>query len=459
MTVTKPTPNAHDTTVQYVHREPSLLRRAVPWLVTAAVLVALYVLLRELASTMQGRKGGVGVLYIPGGWKTALLYLLGASGVLAVTSLIGQQLGQRVTGRKVKYLAVLGDQLTHLFMWLVVLIALFPIAFVLFTSFDPRNSLTIFPSDQGNLLQKAGLMPDLSKLTWANYRSLFDSVSIPLWQLALVFTGGASLAALILLNLTARVRGSDAGIETPRRWFGWALVAALALIIIFMSPAQFAGEGNESRFLLSVRNTMLISGLTGVVALLLSTTAGYAMARLRFPGRFQTLIFFIFIQMFPVFLGLVAIKYLLFNLGVDNSFTGLILAYSGGAIAFNTWIFKGYVESLPESLEEAAMVDGATRWQTFVRIVLPLSTSMLVFIFLNQFIGTYAEYVIASQVLTGVEKWSVGIMLQSFTEGQFNTKWGIFAAAAVTGALPIVALFYSFQQYFVGGALAGGVKE
>ena len=105
------------------------------------------------------------------------------------------------------------------------------------------------------------------------------------------------------------------------------------------------------------------------------------------------------------------------------------------------------------------MVDGATRWQTFTRVVLPLSRGMLVFIFLNQFIGTYAEFILASILMTGVEHWTVGVMLRSFTSGQFSTKWGVFAAAATLGALPIVGLFYGFQNFFVGGAVAGGVKE
>jgi len=156
------------------------------------------------------------------------------------------------------------------------------------------------------------------------------------------------------------------------------LILARGVLVVFMTPAQFQRQGNESKFLLSVSNTLLVSGFTGALAILLSTTAGYAMARLRFPVRFQTLF---------------AIYTLLFTLGLVNSFTGLILAYSGEAIAFNTWIYKGYVESLSESLEEATMIDGATRWGAFTRVVLPLSGSMLVFIFLNRFIGTYAEFI------------------------------------------------------------------
>ncbi|ADV67053.1 sugar ABC transporter permease [Deinococcus maricopensis] len=443
----------------YVHREPNLLQRAVPWLIGAALLIGAFFLIRALGHSLDRRAPGVGVLFIKSGWVRALGIVALIAGVMALTSLIGQRVGQARTGRRISYLAVLGDQLTHLFLWLVIIAALYPLVFVVFTSLDPRNTITIFPTDTGNLLQRAGLMPDLSKLNWSNYATLFEGFTIPVWQVIAAVIIGAALAALLILALLGRAAPDSARLASSRAWVIRALVAALAVLVVFMSPAQFTGGSNESKFLLSVRNTIIIAGVTGLIALLLSTTAGYAMARLRFPGRFQTLLFFIFIQMFPVFLGLVAIKFMLFTLGLDNTFTGLILAYSGGAIAFNTWIYKGYVESLPESLEEAAMVDGATRWQAFWRVVLPLSGSMLIFIFLNQFIGTYAEYIIASQVLTGVENWTVGIMLQSFSQGQFSTKWGIFAAAAVLGALPIVALFYGFQRYFVGGAVAGGVKE
>ncbi len=444
----------------YVHREPSALRRAVPWLVLAAIVAGLGYLGFVLWQSMQGRAPSFTIYTVKGGWIRFLLFLLAACGVLALTSLIGQRYGQRRTGRTINYWQVLGDQLTHLFLILVVLVAVYPLLYVLLAAFDPKNSLFAFPDfSNPNIFYKTGLLPKLSGLTWENFGKLFDGVTIPGWQVALAVLVGASLGALLVLTLMARARGSDQGLERPRTIATRVLVVALAVLAVFMTPAQFQGQGNESKFLLSVRNTLLVSGLTGVLAILLSTTAGYAMARLRFPGRFQTLLFFIFVQMFPVFLALVAIYALLFNLGLINSFTGLILAYSGGAIAFNTWIYKGYVESLPESLEEAAMVDGATRWTAFTRVVLPLSGSMLVFIFLNQFIGTYAEFILANVLLTGVEKWTVGVMLRSFTAGQFSTKWGVFAAAATLGALPIIALFYGFQKYFTGGTVAGGVKE
>lgn len=446
----------------YVHREPSLLRRALPWLVLAALLLGAATLISFLVQSMQGRQKSFTIYFVENGWLRFLLFLLAASGVLALTSLIGQRLGQARTGRRISYAAVLGDQLTHLFLILVVLVAVYPLVYVLIAAFDPRNSLFAFPDfENPNILYRSGLLPNLDVLSLENFTRLFAGLTVPGWQLALAVLAGAALAAVLLLALAGRLRRGEggAGVSRARTWAMGLLIAALTVLVAFVTPGQFTGADNESKFLLSVRNTLLVSGLTGVLAILLSTTAGYAMARLRFPGRFQMLLFFIFIQMFPVFLALVAVYALMVLLGLTNTFTGLILAYSGGAIAFNTWIFKGYVESLPESLEEAAMVDGATRWQTFLRVVLPLSGGILAFIFLNQFIGTYAEFILANVLLTGVEKWTVGVMLLSFTQGQFSTKWGIFAAAATLGALPIIALFYGFQRYFVGGTVSGGVKE
>jgi len=444
----------------YVHHEPSLLRRAAPWLTLAALVLGFGVLAYFLVQSMQGRQKSFTIYFVERGWLRFLLFLLAASGVLALTSLIGQRVGQARTGRRISYAAVLGDQLTHLFLILVVLVAVYPLVYVLIAAFDPRNSLFAFPDfGNPNILYRSGLLPNLNVLSLENFTRLFDGLTVPGWQLALAVLAGAALAGVLLLALAGRLRRESAGLSRARTWAMGLLIAALALLVAMVTPGQFTGADNESKFLLSVRNTLLVSGLTGVLAILLSTTAGYAMARLRFPGRFQTLLFFIFIQMFPVFLALVAVYTLMVLLGLTNTFTGLILAYSGGAIAFNTWIFKGYVESLPESLEEAAMVDGATRWQTFLRVVLPLSGGILAFIFLNQFIGTYAEFILANVLLTGIEKWTVGVMLLSFTQGQFSTKWGIFAAAATLGALPIIALFYGFQRYFVGGTVSGGVKE
>jgi arabinogalactan oligomer / maltooligosaccharide transport system permease protein len=212
---------------------------------------------------------------------------------------------------------------------------------------------------------------------------------------------------LALLWLMTQQNGGIATLtmKKQRGYANWLALLAVAVFLATLNAGQFSGFSVGSKFLLWMRNTILISGVTGVMAVILTTTAGYAMARLTFPGRFQMLLFYIFIQMFPGFLGMVAIFTIISSLGLLNTFPGIILAYSGGAIAFGTWMYKGFVQSLPMSLEEAALVDGCTRWTAFTRIVLPLSGPMLVFIFLNQFIGTYAEFFLGNILLTGTDSW------------------------------------------------------
>jgi arabinogalactan oligomer / maltooligosaccharide transport system permease protein len=410
-------------------------------------------LIKSLASNIQ---------VYPQGGLIALGVLAGLVVLVFITSFIGKTIGEQGGKRKIPLMSVLGDQLTHIAIWLVILFSIYPVFYVIAASFDPLNrtfKLTLPESD--NVFIRSQVIPSFEGASLENYANLFEGVVIyPLqWLMLVVF----ALGLLWLAVVAAQVQFVHSGfppisLRKQRTWATYLAVAGVALFFITLSTAQFTGTTTESKFLMWFRNTFVISTFTGILAILLTTTAGYAMARLRFPGRFETLMFFIFVQMFPGFLGLIAVFNLISTLGLLNTFPGLILAYSGGAIAFGTWIYKGYVESLPASLEEAALVDGCTRWTAFTKIVLPLSGPMLVFIFLLQFIGTYAEYLLASILLTGVDQWTIGVGLRSFTT-QFATNWGTFAAASVLASIPIVALFYSFQQVFVSGTLAGGVKE
>ena len=440
----------------------SLARSVLGWAALAVVVVLLAWLVRELGSRV--RSPSFAIVRVADGWLYALLGLAVAVGLLLVTAYVGKRWGERTRkGRQIAYRAVLTDQLTHLLFWIVIVFALYPIFYVVSASFDPLNRLAqaSLGAPDDPLLLRSRVLPSFDRADLSNYANLFRNVAIPTWQWVLLALAGAGLAWIVGLWFVVQSSGGVAtpGLRRQRTRATWLLVLPLAAFFVLLQPGQFTGFQNSSKFLLWIRNTFLISGITGLIAILLTTTAGYAMARLRFPGRFQTLMFFIFVQMFPGFLGLVAIYGLMRSLDLTNTFTGLILAYSGGAIAFGTWIYKGYVESLPASLEEAALVDGATRWGAFVKIVLPLSGPMLVFIFLLQFIGTYTEFLLANILLTGAENWNVGVGLRSFRSSAFSAEYGTFAAAAVLGSLPIVALFYSFQQVFVSGNVAGGVKE
>ncbi len=439
------------------------MRKLVAFLLTGLALYGVYWFAanRLFDEGSYRKQVAFGSVFVPYGWAYALAFLGALVLLVLLYSLLYTALVNRLQGRRKSPWPLFLQGVTHLFLWVLILLVYYPVVQVVAASFDPTNNLFSFRRpDTGFLLVDAKVIPYLPNPSLENYAKLVEGVILYPYQVALALLAGLALLGVGIVGLLRRLLAPEAWMDF---WQG-RLLFLMALLVfalaLSLSPRQFTGQGTETKFLLWVRNTFLISGLTGLLAVLLTATAGYAFARFRhLPGRYPMLLFFIFVQMFPGFLALVAIYYLLSRLDLLNTFTGLVLAYSGGIISFGTWVYKGYLESISPSLEEAAMVDGATRWQVFTKILLPLSAPMFVFIFLLQFVGTYSEFVLANLVLTGVESWNVGVGLRSFTTGQFQTKWGVFAAASVLGSLPILFLFYGFQQYFVSGYTAGAVKE
>ena len=439
------------------------MRKLVAFLLTGLALYGAYWFAanRLFDEGSYRKQVAFGSVFVPYGWAYALGFLGALVLLVLLYSLLYTALVNRLQGRRKSPWPLFLQGVTHLFLWVLILLVYYPVVQVVAASFDPTNNLFSFRRpDTGFLLVDAKVIPYLPNPSLENYAKLVEGVVLYPYQVALALLAGLALLGVGIVGLLRRLLAPEAWMDF---WQG-RLLFLMALLVfalaLSLSPRQFTGQGTETKFLLWVRNTFLISGLTGLLAVLLTATAGYAFARFRhLPGRYPMLLFFIFVQMFPGFLALVAIYYLLSWLDLLNTFTGLVLAYSGGIISFGTWVYKGYLESISPSLEEAAMVDGATRWQVFTKILLPLSAPMFVFIFLLQFVGTSSEFVLANLVLTGVESWNVGVGLRSFTTGQFQTKWGVFAAASVLGSLPILFLFYGFQQYFVSGYTAGAVKE
>jgi arabinogalactan oligomer / maltooligosaccharide transport system permease protein len=438
-------------------------RTILNWALVVVAVGLLVWLIRELG--LRTKPKSLFIEYPQNGARNSLLVLLGCVAAIFGTSYVGKVIGERARdGRKINYWEVLTDQLTHLFLWIVLAFTLYPIVYIVSAALDPLNTFvsTSKGLDSEPLLIRARVLPSFEGKDFTNFGKLFDGLSIYGWQWIALAVAGVGVLWLALLWLMTQQNGGIATLtmKKQRGYANWLALLAVAVFLATLNAGQFSGFSVGSKFLLWMRNTILISGVTGVMAVILTTTAGYAMARLTFPGRFQMLLFYIFIQMFPGFLGMVAIFTIISSLGLLNTFPGIILAYSGGAIAFGTWMYKGFVQSLPMSLEEAALVDGCTRWTAFTRIVLPLSGPMLVFIFLNQFIGTYAEFFLGNILLTGTDSWNLGVALKSLAPQGFDTRnFGVFSAAAVLGSLPIVLMFYAFQQVFVGGALSGGVKE
>jgi len=209
-------------------------------------------------------------------------------------------------------------------------------------------------------------------------------------------------------------------------------------------------------------NSIKIAGISAILIVAISTTAAYAFARLRFRFKSTILNSMLLLQMFPAVLALVAI-YAIFDtigayvpwLGIETH-AGLILAYMGG-VAMHIWTIRGYFETIPVEIEECAKVDGATHWQAFRHVLLPMAVPILMVVFLLAFIGTIIEYPVASVLLREENNLTLAVGSKYYLYEQ-KYLWGDFAAAAVLSGLPITLVFLAAQRWIVSGLTAGGVK-
>ena len=211
-------------------------------------------------------------------------------------------------------------------------------------------------------------------------------------------------------------------------------------------------------------NTYKIAGIAGFLNVLLGTFAAFAFARLKFKGRRVGLITLVLVQMFPSFLAFVAIYLLFFQIGDVAPFVGLgthiglIFVYLGGSIGFNSWLIKGFMDTIPTSLDEAAKVDGATDFQIFYKIIAPLSRPIIVVLFVITFIGIYSDYILAAIFLKDANLYTVALGINIVFMDDFSNEWGSIAAASVIAATPIAVLFLFFQKQITGGLTAGSIK-
>ncbi len=281
---------------------------------------------------------------------------------------------------------------------------------------------------------------------------------------------------------------------TGQNWFfalGWRHLVAIGAIIfalipiLFVASAAFNPLGTLSSTDLIPRqfgidnfenlfsrtdfawwfvNSILIAGCATLFSLALATFAAFAFSRYRFKGRRPGLLFLLIVQMFPAFLAIVTI-YIIFTKITDlyptigfNTPWSLVLLYMGGALGVNTWLIKGFFDTVPRELDESAKVDGASHTTTFFQIILPLVVPILVVVGLLGFIGAINEFLMASVFLTQGESKTLAVGLYGLIAGERNANFGMFAAGTLLTAIPTVVLFYSLQRYIVGGLTSGAVK-
>ncbi|RLP91645.1 sugar ABC transporter permease [Micromonospora sp. CV4] len=232
-----------------------------------------------------------------------------------------------------------------------------------------------------------------------------------------------------------------------------------------VSLGNFGGLFERTAFGRWFLNSLLIAGVASFASVFLSALAAYAFSRMRFRGRRVGLLALLLIQMFPQFLAIVAI-YLIFGTITDlwpaigfNTPWGLLLLYMGGALGVNTWLMKGFFDTLPRELDESATMDGASHAQVFFRIMLPLVAPILAVTGLLAFIGTINEFLMANVFLTSSDSKTLAVGMYGLLQGnERNNNFGIFAAGTLLTAIPTVLVFQLLQRYIVSGLTAGAVK-
>ena len=217
-------------------------------------------------------------------------------------------------------------------------------------------------------------------------------------------------------------------------------------------------------YLTWMKNSLVVAGATAVLSVTIGSASAFAFSRLNFKGRKTGIQMLLLVQMFPAILAISAVYVIMErvytfapSIGLGTQ-AGLLLIYLGGAMGVNIWLLKGFVDSIPKELDEAAKIDGASAVQTYWLIFMPLAAPVLAVVSLLSFIGTFNEFILARLFLVDMESRTVAVGLQQFIGGQYSENWGPFAAGSIIASVPIVIIFLSLQKYIVNGLTAGSVK-
>jgi arabinogalactan oligomer / maltooligosaccharide transport system permease protein len=211
-------------------------------------------------------------------------------------------------------------------------------------------------------------------------------------------------------------------------------------------------------------NSLKIASITTFLTVFITCLAAYTLSRFRFRGRRELMIAILVLNVFPAILGMVAIFSMLQQLGEPLPFlaldthTALIVIYVSGSMGINVLMVKAYIDSIPMELDESALVDGASHWQTFFNIILPIMMPIVVTIGVLTFIAAYGDFVIARVLLKSSEKLTVMVGLMLFQTDRFDQDFGIITAGAVLAAIPVIAIYVPLQRFVIDGLTAGSVK-
>ena len=205
-------------------------------------------------------------------------------------------------------------------------------------------------------------------------------------------------------------------------------------------------------------NTFKVAVIHTLLSICLSTSMGYIFSRFVFKGKKIALITMLVLQMFPTFMSMVALYVLFFTFGLLDTHLALILVYSAGQIPINTWLIKGYLTSIPKELDESAMLDGATKLQTFTKIIFPLITPIVSFVGVTAFMTPWMDFIFPRLIITSNTNQTLAVGLFEMIVGTDTNDYTMFAAGAVLVALPITILYVAMQKFLIEGITAGASK-
>ena len=231
----------------------------------------------------------------------------------------------------------------------------------------------------------------------------------------------------------------------------------LSLIPDNATFVAYASLLKDTMFLRWLWNSLLITLATSFIGVSLASTAAHALSRFRVPGKKAGLILLLSSQMIPAGMLILPLFLMIMKLKLMNTYLGMIIAYSVSSLPFSIWILKGYYDTIPRSLEEAALVDGTSQVGAFWRIILPLSTPALSIAFLFNFTTAWNEYLVARVVLFSSKQytWTLGLFE---LQGQYITQWGMFAAGSMLVTIPVLAVFLYSSKWLISGLTLGSVK-
>ncbi len=215
-------------------------------------------------------------------------------------------------------------------------------------------------------------------------------------------------------------------------------------------------ETNYTQWFLNTLQVAVVNALVSVMIIMLSS---WILSRFNFKGKKFGLMTILLLSMFPSFLSMTAIYILFMTFGLLNKPIALVLIYSVGAIPYNTWLVKGYLDGVPKALDEAAYIDGCSKLQTFFKITIPMSMPIITYVAVTQFMAPWMDYILPNLLLSRDEHRTIAVGLNALISGKENTNFTLFAAGAVLIAIPISLLFLFFQKYLVQGIAAGANKE